>query len=92
MASGDKYRQFFRFRAPVGIVHHGARTPWDWMFPGLQNMDWNDEVFDLEVVLIGKTTRAFTYSDLQQMPFDRYETLLRNVRKMIKKDEGDGEL
>lgn len=87
MAGDGKHCQFFRVRAPVGLVNTGAGTPWTWIVHGFLNVDFSLEHLVFECALIGRLVSSFSYTELANLPFDVYDRFITEMKKVVPKDK-----
>lgn len=73
------------------MITHGAGSLFTWLFPGLQFIDYNEEVLIHESFAIASISPAFTYAVLREMPFDSYEMVVSQAKKMSEKTANSGE-
>lgn len=91
MAGNGEYCQFFRFRAPVGRIEHGARRgDAEWLAPSTTFIDVSEEVLIEEFLILSRVFPGVSYRDLQDMSMYLYGVLLEKAKKIgTEKENGE---
>jgi hypothetical protein len=79
---------FFRRRSPGRIGSVGRH--YDWVAPGTLNIDIDLEVLRREAVQVAVATHGgIRYQEAMELPWDEYEAVLDELRRIAKRSESN---
>ena len=90
MGGSDKHRKFFRLRSGVPVDQLQASEPNHlfWLVEPMRLVDFDEETLINEIMAISQYFPAFSYTNLREMAFDRYQQIADKTTELQKKEKG----